>query len=142
MYTTDRNAYRQTFIQAWHKYQHRLPLEAVESQLVDIILLHPEYQALLEQAQSHEFAPADNPFLHMSLHLVVNDQLRINRPLGIQQAYQAILMKVGQGQEHEAMHIVMKALAEILWEAQQTNTPPSEEAYLHKLTRNSSQMTR
>ena len=44
MYTNDRDAYRHAFYTAWQKYQKKLALEPLEKQLVEIILLHPEYQ--------------------------------------------------------------------------------------------------
>ena len=131
MYTNDRNAYRQAFFTAWQTYQKNLPLDAVEKALVEIILMHPEYQDLLAHAEQQEFTLEENPFLHMSLHLALLEQIRADRPTGIKVIYQA-LVQASQS-EHDAQHKMMQCLAEMMWEAQQEGVIPDEQKYLLKL---------
>lgn len=133
MYTNDRNAYRQTFFLTWEKYLKRLPLEPVEQQLLEVILQHPEYHAVLEnrkQFEQQEFEPEENPFFHMSLHLAIRDQIKMNRPIGITPIYTQL---ASQYDALEAEHKMMTCLANALWQAQRDNTMPNEQTYLASL---------
>ncbi|HQR51461.1 MAG TPA: DUF1841 family protein, partial [Methylophilaceae bacterium] len=69
-----------------------------------------------------------NPFLHMSLHLSILEQLSIDQPPGIAVAYQALLKK--HGEKHPAQHDLMDCLAETVWRAQRERTAPDSIAYL------------
>lgn len=134
MYTDDRNAYRQTFFMAWDKFKKKLPLEPIEAQLIEVMLQHPEYHQLLDQPQkfqSQEFALEENPFFHMSLHISIAEQLKYNRPHGIQDVYQQLLSQ--HEDTHTVIHIMMECLAQTMWEAQQQGTAPDENTYLDKL---------
>jgi hypothetical protein len=133
MFSSDRNEYRKVFFDAWQKYKAKQPLEPLEGQLVEIILLHPEYQAVLDDPnnnQSKDF-DASNPFLHMSLHLGIREQVATNRPAGIREVYQQVCEKYQD--VHQAEHKMMEYLAKILWDAQQSGKMPDEAAYLEGL---------
>lgn len=134
MYTNNRDAYRQAFYIAWQKYQKQLALESVEKQLVQAIVLHPEYHSLLEDigsTQNQEYALEENPFFHMSLHVAIQEQIDMNRPFGITAIHQALMEK--HSDKHEVLHLMMQCLAKIMWQAQQTGAMPSEEVYLQEL---------
>lgn len=112
-------------------------MEPLEAQIADVIALHPEYQAVLEDVEAaiaRDYTPESgesNPFLHMGLHLAVRDQIATNRPAGIRAVFEAIARK--RGDEHEAEHVMIECLAEALWEAQRFGRPPDEMAYLERL---------
>lgn len=72
-----------------------------------------------------------NPFLHMSLHLSILEQLSIDQPPGILAAYQALLNK--HGDEHPAQHDLMDCLAETIWQAQRDRAAPDGAKYLERL---------
>lgn len=134
MYTNNRDAYRQTFFAAWQKYLKKWPLEAVEQQLVEVILLHPEYHALLEKPrafQNQEFALEENPFFHMSLHIAIREQIRTNRPAGIAQIHEQLLRKYADAVQVE--HRMMECLAQVMWQSQQKGEAPGEIVFLEKL---------
>lgn len=134
MYTDNRDAYRQAFFMAWDKYKKQLPLNPVEGQLVEIILVHPEYHALLEnpkQFEKQEFTIEENPFFHMSLHVAIREQVRTNRPTGVAEIYQILSKQMDN--PHEAEHAMLTCLAQILWQAQQSGAMESEASYLEKL---------
>ncbi|MDI9818994.1 MULTISPECIES: DUF1841 family protein [unclassified Legionella] len=128
---------RQLFFSSWQKYQQKHVLMPLEKQIVDVILVHPEYHALLESpdtpAQQRYFPELGqtNPFLHMGLHLAIRDQVATDRPAGISRIYQQLLEKYGDTLAVE--HLMMDHLAETLWLAQRNNTSPDEVAYLHAL---------
>jgi hypothetical protein len=131
MYTNNRDAYRQAFFTVWQKYQKKLPLDVVEQQLIEVILLHPEYHKLLVQSdlQNQEFALEENPFFHLSLHIAIREQIRMDRPAGIKSIYQQLLIRYPD----EAEHRMMECLAQIMWQAQQTGEAPSEAVFLERL---------
>jgi hypothetical protein len=133
-----REELRRRYVTAWQRRREGLPLEPLDAQIADVIELHPEYQAMLENpdALQGEFsveAGRINPFLHMGLHLGVREQLSTNRPPGVVQAHVRLAQRLGSA--HEAEHRMADVLAEVLWEAQRAGRAPDEQAYLEKLRR-------
>lgn len=134
MYTNDRDAYRRAFFTAWEKHIKKLPMDAVELQLVEIILLHPEYEVLFAQPnayQKQEFQLEENPFLHLSLHLAIREQILTDRPVGIKQIKDELITTYQN--PHDVEHRMMQCLANIMWTAQQAGEMPSETDYLAQL---------
>jgi hypothetical protein len=131
-----REQLRSSYAEAWRKHLARVPLTPLESLIADVIAHHPEYQVLVGDAQAVQaFDPspgtaAENPFLHMGLHLAIREQLSIDRPPGVRQIQQALTTQLGD--EHDAEHVLMEALAETLWEAQRDGRPPDERRYLDR----------
>lgn len=129
---------RQLFYTAWHHYRLAKPLTSLEQQLVNVIIDHPEYHALLEQKNSQNnqaWFPEmgqTNPFLHMGLHLAVRDQLATDRPPGVVRQHQQLISKYQDTLAVE--HLMMEALAECLWQAQRNHSAPDELAYLQALS--------
>jgi len=124
---------RLAYADAWRRHSTGLPLTSVAAQIADVILLHPEYHALVADPERTVAYTAgtdgatENPFLHMGLHLAVRDQIATDRPAGIRELHRALQTDVGES--HEAEHVLMQALAEVLWEAQRRNQPPDEREY-------------
>ncbi|MCG5495196.1 MULTISPECIES: DUF1841 family protein [Ectothiorhodospira] len=129
----NRDQLRAMYCEAWRKRQAGEVLEPLESQIADLVGEHPEYHAHIqdpEAAKAAEFTVEQgvtNPFLHMGMHLAIRDQVGMNRPAGIAQAYQALVRRLGA---HEAEHAMMECLGTALWEAQRFGRPPDEAAYL------------
>ncbi len=69
-----------------------------------------------------------NPFLHMAMHISIQEQLGTQRPAGIIELYQSLLAKLGD--PHEVEHQMMECLGQMIWEAQRNNTLPNDESYL------------
>lgn len=134
--TQSRDQLRSMYLDAWRKHRQGVPLEPIEAQVADVIALHPEYHAEMEQsdrALHRDYSPDSgrtNPFLHMGLHLAVRDQIAMDRPAGIRTAFVAL---AGSSSEHDAEHCLIDCLAEALWDAQRTGRPPDEGAYLQKV---------
>jgi len=76
-----------------------------------------------------------NPFLHLSLHLAVAEQIAIDQPPGIRAQFERI--RDARGDEHEALHAVLECLGEVVWSAQRHGTPPDAELYFDCLARQS-----
>lgn len=129
MFNPSRDEVRRFFSDTWLKYRDQQSLTDLEKVALDVILLHQEYHALLEdpdQLQA-EYSPDSgrmNPFLHLSLHLAIEEQLSIDQPRGIVAHYQALVRSTGS--EHEARHAVLECLGETMWQAQRNGTGPDE----------------
>ncbi len=130
-----RDAMRAAWREAWQRHEQRLPLEALQAQMVDVIALHPEYHAvLLAAAPEAEGTDADaNPFLHLGLHLALREQLGTHRPAGINAVLQRLLQRGAS--LHDAEHRMIGVLSETLWQAQRSGRAPDERSYLEALQR-------
>jgi hypothetical protein len=129
-----RDELRRTYSEAWRKYLDHAPLTPLEAMITDVIGAHPEYQAMVADADAAlAYEPGasggtENPFLHMGLHLAVRDQVSIDRPPGVRELHR--LLQDRYGDVHRAEHAMMEALGETLWQAQRAGRPPDEEYYL------------
>lgn len=133
MFNPSRDQARQFLIDAWKKRCEALPATPLETIAADVIALHPEYHALLTngEALAREWTPEDgqtNPFLHLSLHLAIEEQLSIDQPPGIRAAFESRLRR--DGDRHAALHVVLDCLGESIWRAQRDRQPPDGVAYL------------
>lgn len=139
MFTPSRDQARRFLVEAWRKHCARLPATPLELLAADIVALHPEYHALLaggEAALSREWTPEageTNPFLHLSLHLAIEEQLSIDQPPGLRAIFEELLRR--HGDRHEALHVVLDCLGETVWRANRDQTPPDGVAYLDCLRR-------
>lgn len=141
MFNPSQSDVRGFFIEAWKKRRAHLPLTPLETIAADWIDRHPEYHATLEDpaAVSAEFSierGQSNPFLHLSMHLAISEQLSIDQPPGIRAAYETLAARLGSA--HEAAHEVMECLGKVVWEAQRTRTVPDSEAYIDCVRRRAS----
>ena len=134
LFNPNRDQVRQFFFDTWRKFGEQQPLSQLEGMALQVMQMHTEYHAVLEAPQRYleqEYFPemgATNPFLHMSLHLSVLEQISIDQPPGIAAAYQVLLGR--HGETHLAQHDLMDCLAETVWRVQRDGQPPDAQAYL------------
>jgi hypothetical protein len=134
MYAPSQHDVRRFFCEARRKQREGLPLQALEMIAADWIAEHPEYHAELDDAQAALAASytvedgRSNPFLHLSMHLSISEQLAIDQPPGIKQAYE--LLAARRGSAHAAQHEIMECLGETVWASQKSGTPPDGAAYI------------
>ncbi len=134
----NRDEIRQTYLDVWQKMQQGAPLEPMQALIADVIQMHGEYHAWLQQGedlQQAEFTPESgqsNPFLHMGMHIALREQTGTDRPPGITNIHRALSQKLGP---HEAEHAMMECLGQALWQAQRNQQMPDESAYLECLKR-------
>ncbi|HZQ74769.1 MAG TPA: DUF1841 family protein [Burkholderiales bacterium] len=136
MFSPSREQVRELFFGAWDKYRAGTPLAGMDAVALDIILAHPEYHALLSDPDRHrdkDYGGEANPFLHMSLHLALEEQLSIDQPPTISSVFEEMVRN--KGDRHAALHEAIECLAEMLWRSQRYGTPPDPAAYLDCLTR-------
>ena len=116
IFTPTKDQVRQFFCESRRKQRDNLPLDGAEIIAADVIAMHPEYHALLddpEAAMAGEWTPEKgtmNPMLHLSL-----------------------LQATKQGDAHEALHRLLECLGETVWHAQQPGGVFDTEAYLERL---------
>jgi len=138
MFGNDRNEMRKVFYIAWQNFKSNAALQPLEQMIVAIIQQHPEYHSLLsdESTIDKDYTPEmgqTNPFLHMSMHISIQEQLSTGRPDCIQTIYQKLSNKLNDA--HLAEHEMMECLGEMLWQAQRDNVEPNEQTYINCLNR-------
>ncbi len=139
MFSPSRDEVRRFFLDTWAKYRRGEALSGLEQTALEVNLLHPEYRRMLEEPErslTRDYTPESgelNPFLHLSLHLAIEEQLSIDQPRGIRARFEALVARTGS--EHDAKHAVLECLGETVWEAQRTGSAPDEQAYLECLDR-------
>jgi hypothetical protein len=137
MFVENRDDARRYFIEVRQKYKDKQPLEPLEQLILDVILAHPEYHGVLDpggKSFNEDYSPEAgnlNPFLHMSMHIAIKEQIQTDRPAGIRELCTALLEKVND--LHEMEHQAMNCLGESLWLAQRNNSLPDEIAYLENI---------
>lgn len=135
-FDSSRDSLRRQWLEAWQRAQSGAVLTPLEDSLARLINEHPEYQLWLQQgdrALQADFLPESgmsNPFLHLSLHLAIREQVATDRPAGIASLHQRLARRHGL---HEAEHHMIEVLAETLWESQRQHRAPDERVYLERL---------
>lgn len=138
MFNPSRAQVRDFFFETWRKARAREVLTGLEAIAADVISAHPEYHALLDDRANadREWTPTagvTNPFLHLSMHLAIEEQLGIDQPAGIVAAFERLVGR--HGDRHAAMHDAIECLGEMIWHAQNSGRPPDAGGYLDCLRR-------
>jgi hypothetical protein len=134
MFSPSQHDVRSFFVGAARKRADGLPLTPLETIAADWIEGHPEYAGDVadETAALAATYPAadgrENPFLHLSMHLSISEQVSIDQPAGIRQAFLLLAAKLGS--QHAAQHEVMECLGRMLWESQRSGLPPDGDSYV------------
>jgi len=141
MFNPSREQVRRFFCDAWKKHQDRLPLVGAEVTAADLAIRHPEYHALLNDAEGaleKEWVPEGgemNPFLHLSLHLAIHEQVSIDQPPGIRAAFESLRSRLDS---HAAEHVLLECLGETIWRAQREGGGMDALAYVDAVRRKAS----
>lgn len=139
MFQPSQNDVRRFFCAAWRRRCRGEPMAAMDTLAAGWIDRHPEYHADLSDeaaALAAVYTVEDgrtNPFLHLSMHLTIEEQCSIDQPQGIRQAVQ--LLAARRQSLHEAHHEVMDCLGAMIWTSQRSGLPPDGLAYLEAVRR-------
>jgi hypothetical protein len=139
MFQPSQHDVRRFFCESWRRERDALPLDPMQAKAVRWIAEHPEYHDALDDlaaALAAVYTVEDgrtNPFLHLSMHLSIDEQCGIDQPRGIRGAVQMLAAR--HGSLHEAHHEVMECLGEMIWRSQREGLPPDGEAYLDAVRR-------
>lgn len=139
MFTPSQHDVRRFFCETYRKHRSNeilTPLEAIAS---DWIVQHPEYADSLKDVETALTAeyPVEhgqsNPFLHLSMHLSIAEQISIDQPQGIRAAFLTLVKRIDS--EHEAHHRMMECLGEMMWTSQRSGLAPDGAAYIECVRR-------
>lgn len=139
MFNPTRDDARKFLFESWRKRRKGELLSPLEDLTTQLIEKHPEYHALLDDPDNHQdkdFAPDGNvvnPFLHLMMHLTIEEQISIGQPAGIREQFSRLTRKYQS--EHEAQHAMMDCLGEMIWQAQRNKTAPDAAVYLNCLVK-------
>jgi Domain of unknown function (DUF1841) len=141
LFNPSRDEVREFFFAAWAKFKTQQTLTDLEKIALGVMHMHPEYQTILdkpEQFKQQEYFPEfgeTNPFLHMSLHMSILEQISINQPIGIADIYEKLKLKHQSEHqfEHLAQHDILECLAETIWQAQRNNSALDGQQYFINL---------
>lgn len=140
MFDPSRDQVRTFFIEAWKKRKDSQIMSPLESMAADLVAMHPEYHEDMEDpnALTREFSVEQgktNPFLHLSMHLAIAEQISIDHPPGIRIAHQKLANRVD---EHQAVHEIMECLGQVIWESQRLGKQLDNDTYLDLILRRAS----
>jgi hypothetical protein len=139
MFNPTRAQAREFLFDLWEKHSRGAALTPLETVALAIVLEHPEYHPILadrERYLERDWKPEGgetNPFLHLQMHLAIEEQLSIDQPPGIRAAVDALARRLDS--MHAARHEVMECLAETVWNAQRHAAPFDNAAYLDCIAR-------
>ena len=138
MYDVNTHDVLRYFGHVWQNRLNPLQLDALQQKALRIIEAHPEYQTYLEHIEDYldkNWTPDQgetNPFLHLSLHLSIQEQVGIDQPFGIRAIHQKL---VGMHNDNwvKAEDEMIDALVETIWQAQRHNQGLDVNAYMTRL---------
>jgi hypothetical protein len=139
MFQPSQHDVRRFFCAAYAALRAGRPLEPMSALAARWIDEHPEYHAELADeaaALAADYRVEDgrtNPFLHLSMHLAIDEQCSIDQPTGIRQAVQLLASRLGS--LHAAHHEAMECLGEMVWTSQRSGLPPDGAAYVEGVQR-------
>ena len=134
MFAPSQQDVRRFFCEIWRRQREGLPLDPMQAKAAHWVAQHPEYDGdLSDEAAALEavFTVEDgrtNPFLHLSMHLSLVEQVDIDQPRGSRQAFELLRDRLGSA--HDAHHQMMECLGEMIWASQRSGLPPDGQAYL------------
>jgi hypothetical protein len=133
MFTPSSDDVRRFFCEAYRKQRSGEILSPMDAIAADWIVQHPEYAELLSDAEAalaRDYSVDGgqaNPFLHLSMHLSIAEQVSIDQPPGIRAACNALSQRLGA---HDAHHEIMECLGQMIWTSQRNGVPPDSVAYV------------
>ena len=121
-----RQSFRMTINKVWNtiKEGHSVELNQENQKLYQILLDHQEYKEYFENEDLLDGSecPASegfNPFLHVSLHQMAEDQLASETPVEASLLCESI-EKMGHSR-HEAIHVIIMILIHVIFDAFKNN---------------------
>ena len=142
LYQPTQTDVRRFFCSVYAKANDNNDLEAIETIASLWIDEHPEYHADLKDIDAallslNQVITTDDgktsPFLHLSMHLTITEHCSIDQPRGIRQAVELLTARLDS--LHDAHHVVMECLGQMIWDSQQYKQAPDGQAYVEAVQR-------
>lgn len=130
-------AHRKIFWDAWQRAKDGLPLDAMQVRIARVIEMHPEHHHFFDDLDSfleRDFHVDDgmNPYLHLSLHLALEEQVATRQPPEVGTALEYMMNTKGISR-HDALHNILEILAESVYFAQREGRDPDVLQYLTRV---------
>lgn len=138
-FNPSRDEARKFLIESWRKRRANELLMPLEDLAAQLIAKHPEHHAVFEDPdafQDKDYLPEHgtiNPFLHLMMHLTIEEQISINQPTGVRAHFMRLAQQFES--EHDAQHRMMECLGEMIWQAQHNRAHPDAAIYFACLER-------
>ena len=139
MFSPSADDVRRFFFEAWAKRCAGAVATPLQSLAADWVAEHPEHHADLAELEAALGARYDgsdgrsNPFLHLSMHVSISEQVSIDQPAGIRAAVEHLAARLGSA--HAAQHEAMECLGQMLWDAQRSGRAPDGASYVECVRR-------
>jgi len=120
--------------QIWQSSQKDTLTQEEDKRLAKILMEHKEFHNYWESShtgQTTKTPEGVNPFLHVSLHLIIENQLAQNNPFQVHRFY---LREIDKGVlRHQVIHRIAAIFSEILFDSLKYRKPFNREKYLQLL---------
>ena len=130
-----RNITRSYIATIWKIHKIGGSLKEEDKRLADILEEHKEYHKIWEIADKivdvEYTVEGVNPFLHIQIHLIVENQLAMGEPSVVREVAEE-LNKLGFS-HHEIIHIIARPLTKQIFYIFKNNVPFNEEEYTQDL---------
>jgi hypothetical protein len=139
MFSPSRDQARQFFFDTRRKYRPGEPLHGLEQTALEVVLLHPQFHSMLDRSERNldrDWLPESgqmNPFLHLTLHFAVQEQLSTGQPTGIFEGSDRLRARPPSG--HDALHAVAECLVRTVSQTERTAAPLDPTLYLEGIRR-------
>jgi predicted NAD-dependent protein-ADP-ribosyltransferase YbiA (DUF1768 family) len=138
--TLHRQSFRMTINKVWNtiKEGHSVELNQEDQKLYLILRDHQEYQEYFENEDLLDGSECPtsegfNPFLHISLHQMTEEQLASETPVEAALLCESI-EKMGHSR-HMAIHVIIMILIHMIFDAYKKNKPFDNERYQRLLVK-------
>jgi len=134
MFNISQKEVRIFFCEVYRKQQVQEILSPLETIANSWLIQHPEYEGDLKNVQialNTDYSIENgrtNPFLHLSMHLSITEQILINQPVGISNIANTLRKKMNS--EHQMHHQIMNCLEEMVWNSQHNGLPLDSSTYI------------
>ena len=125
---------KQRIRQIWQSSEKDTLTQDEDKRLAKILREHKEFHNYWESShirQATKTPEGVNPFLHVSLHLIIENQIARNNPSRVHRFY---LREINKGVlRHQVIHRIAAIFSEILFDSLKYRKPFNREKYLQLL---------
>ncbi|MBN1350038.1 DUF1841 family protein [candidate division KSB1 bacterium] len=120
----------------WRSVKDGVPLTGENAVLAQLMLEHEEYTEDWDAAansivKDYDPETESNPFLHITFHTVIENQLRDNEPKGVKKVFDRLMTQIKD--RHEVIHRIAVVAAGEIFNTMKYNRPFDGVLYLKKL---------
>ena len=114
----------------WNRYRRGIPLIGLEGALGQAMDFHTEWRPYWDTLETTKDPDVSRLVLHVHHDAMVKLQIDVGNPQKIKECYEQLLNK--QFKEFEAIHTIVVAFTEELWQSRSGNSPFDLARYVQK----------